>query len=400
MRFSILFPMVILFTLPVFAQRSSSGDRFSHVDAHVKRISHQIIGHPEVLVDSLTSPFSNDYDKVRAIYVWIASNIQYDLMAFHQNRHKDQTVSVVLSAGKALCSGFSVLFQDFCRKAHIESEIIEGYAKAFGYRAGQKFESTNHAWNAVRIYGTWYLLDVTWAAGPPQVLSGDKNKTDLDTYFLINPEIIVKTHLPEDPSWQLLGNKTTLQEFETGKSTNPTDESINVYTPEDYDDLDDFDADILRYTRSIAFNPRNENLAERLSFAHLFKGISITERLWKFDYYSLCDSADKLLNTFYAYMDSAWMVMEGVNVILMQSSRRIMTDEINYQKGVFNFELASEIFNKAYKKKIPLRLVDKRYKNYFEVASQHFSGVSATSIYQNDAKKYLGLIADYRAQIN
>ncbi len=372
--------------------------RFSEVDNHVARISRHIIGHPEVLVDSLTAPFTNDYDKTRAIFVWIATNIRYDMLAFQQNRSQNQGVGQVLSSGKALCSGFSLLFKEFCRMAKIESEIIEGYAKAFGYKPGQKFESSNHAWNAVRIYGTWYLLDVTWAAGNPLDLSRQPKNTDLDTYFLPAPEVLVKTHLPEDPSWQLLNIKISLREFETGK-TDFGDVAINANTPEDYDVMNEFDKDIRRLTRARAFNPRNVNLADRLSFAYLFKGISITEEIWKFEYKDLCDSAISLESAFYAYMDSAWMAIETVNAIVMQSSRRIIADEINYQKGVFNFELASEIFNKAYKKKIPLKLVDERYKNYFDVASQHFADVSATSIYQSDARKYLGLIADYKSQL-
>lgn len=374
--------------------------RFSEVDNHVARISRQIIGHPEVLVDSLTAPFTNDYDRVRAIYTWIATNIQYDLLSFHQSRSQDQTISKVLSSGKALCSGFSFLFKELCRMAKIESEIIEGYAKAFGYQPGQKFDTSNHAWNAVRIYGTWYLLDVTWAAGNPQYLSGHKNKTDLNTYFLVNPEILVKTHLPEDPTWQLISNKITLREFETGKSEDLKDDAINAYVPEDYDGMHEFDLDILKYKRAKAFNPRNVNLADRLSFAYIFKGISITEDIWKFEYKTLCDSANILERNFYAFMDSAWMAIEGVNAIIMQSPRRIIADEINYQKGVFNYELASEIFNKAYKKKMPLSRVDKQYIKYFEVAAQHFVAVTANSIYQSDARKYLGLIADYKAQMN
>lgn len=376
----------------------TGGGRFSDVDNHVARISRQIIGHPEVLVDSLTAPFTNDYDKLRAIYVWIATNIRYDMLAFQQNRNQNQSVSQVLSSGKALCSGFSLLFKELCRIAKIESEIIEGYAKAFGYKPGQKFESSNHAWNAVRIYGTWYLLDVTWAAGNPLDLSRQPGKSDLDTYFLPAPEVLVKTHLPEDPSWQLLSIKKSLREFETGK-TDVGDEAMNAYTPEDYDYMNEFDKDILRFNRARAFNPRNVNLADRLSFAYLFKGISFTEEIWKFEYQTLCDSAEYLESSFYTYMDSAWMAITSVNALIMQSSRRIMTDEINYQKGVFNYELASEIFNKAYKKKIPLPQIDKRYITFFEVARQHFSDVSATSIYLGDAKKYLGLIADYKSQM-
>jgi transglutaminase/protease-like cytokinesis protein 3 len=44
-------------------------------------------------------------------------------------------------------------------------EKLDGFAKGFGYKIGEPLSTPNHAWNAVRIDGNWYLLDATWDAG-------------------------------------------------------------------------------------------------------------------------------------------------------------------------------------------------------------------------------------------
>ena len=41
---------------------------------------------------------------------------------------------------------------------NIKVEVIPGYSKGYGFKAGDTFEKTNHAWNAVLINNKWSLL--------------------------------------------------------------------------------------------------------------------------------------------------------------------------------------------------------------------------------------------------
>lgn len=43
----------------------------------------------------------------------------------------------VLKSGKTVCSGYSRLFRDMIKEAHIEVFNITGYAKGLGYKLGQ-----------------------------------------------------------------------------------------------------------------------------------------------------------------------------------------------------------------------------------------------------------------------
>ena len=380
----------------VFAQVNSVDARFEEVDAHVAKVNKEFVFHPLALTQKLTENLTNDYDKVRAFYVWIARNIEYDLLAYIHHSNSSNSVNEITRSGKALCSGFSLLFQYFCEQADIEVVTIEGYAKGYGYRKGQSFKKTNHAWNAVKIYGTWHLIDATWATGNPTNLSKHQKKIDLNSYFLTDPGIFIKTHLPEDPTWQLLEQKISLSEFEAKEYDNNMDWKFNRYSPDDYNNLNEFDKDLLIYKRALDFNQQNYPLNTTLSFAYLYKGISITDEIWKMGYFALTDSVEILEEQFYAYMDSAWNIVDNLKHTNTIHDKRIIKDEINYQKGVFNYEISVEIYSKAETIKNDGIQSDGIVKRHFNLAEQHFSKVDATSIYYNDAEKYLTFIQEFR----
>ena len=59
----------------------------------------------------------------------------------------------------------------YSRSAGLEVEEISGVSKGAGYEPGmftQNPDNTDdgaHAWNKVKIDGTWFLMDATWSAG-------------------------------------------------------------------------------------------------------------------------------------------------------------------------------------------------------------------------------------------
>ena len=131
--------IILLCSLIANAQQLTNNSRFAHVDDHVTEVKKQFIFHPELLALKLSENLSNDYDKVRAFYVWIAHNVEYDLYAYLQDSYGGQSVNEVLRSGKALCTGYSLLLKFFCDQINIESIIIDGYAKGYGYKKGQEF---------------------------------------------------------------------------------------------------------------------------------------------------------------------------------------------------------------------------------------------------------------------
>ncbi|MDD5735131.1 MAG: transglutaminase domain-containing protein [Methanothrix soehngenii] len=168
----------------------------------------------ELLAAYLTENATTDRQKARAIYRWIAENIEYDVKGLFKGNRVDATAEGALKSRSSVCGGYSLLFEKLANLSGLEAVTISGYSKGYGYSPGMHFtEPANHAWNAVKIEGKWHLIDSTWGAGKVDK-DGKNNKEFDDYYFLTSPEKFIFDHLPEDPYWQLLDEPISKEEFE------------------------------------------------------------------------------------------------------------------------------------------------------------------------------------------
>lgn len=162
----------------------------------------------------LVGPAKNDREKARAIFRWIAENIDYNAEAFFGASIGSTKSEDVLKSRRSICYGYSDLFLSLASEAGLEAVRITGYGKGYGYVPGQNFSGpSNHAWNAVRINGSWYLIDCTWGAG---YVSGEGKYVRQfdDHYFMTPPSQFIFVHFPEDARWQLLDTPLTKEEYE------------------------------------------------------------------------------------------------------------------------------------------------------------------------------------------
>ena len=94
---------------------------------------------------------------------------------------------------------------------------ITGWAKGADYRPGVPITSSpkNHSWNAVYIDGNWQLVDCHWATRSIQLEIADDVANNYDDfYFITDPAALIHSHLPENPTWQLLQPASSAAEFE------------------------------------------------------------------------------------------------------------------------------------------------------------------------------------------
>ncbi|HPJ30407.1 MAG TPA: transglutaminase domain-containing protein [Methanothrix sp.] len=169
---------------------------------------------PEDLARYLSGSARSDEERARAVYRWIAAKVEYDLGASSSGTCGSRTPEEVLDQRKGVCSDYSLLFQRLCELSGLESVLIQGFGKGYGYAVGSEIpNSSNHAWNAVRIDGQWHLVDSTWGAGHLDPGAGFVQEFE-EFYFLTPPEELVWTHLPDDPAWQLLDVPMTREAFE------------------------------------------------------------------------------------------------------------------------------------------------------------------------------------------
>jgi len=156
------------------------------------------------LTNVLTKDLKTDHEKCRVIFRWITENIAYSFS------NKTGDVTKVLQKRTAVCMGYAALFETMCRKAGLECETIAGFAKIAPEDIGVKLTKTNHNWNVIKLYGKWYLIDATWAAGN----YNHKFVKDYDeSYYLTAPIYLILSHYPEDPKYQYLDTIISSETF-------------------------------------------------------------------------------------------------------------------------------------------------------------------------------------------
>lgn len=164
----------------------------------------------EKIAEYINSVFSTESEKIRAIYVWITQNIRYDMYSNPTSYlSQAQKVSLVLRSREAVCDGYAALFQDLCSNSGIDCQLIKGYTRKDGV-----INKDSHVWCACRINGAWKLFDPTWGAG--FVRNGTFVQRRNNYYFMTPALVLINTHMPFDPIWQLLNHPLTNREFMRG----------------------------------------------------------------------------------------------------------------------------------------------------------------------------------------
>lgn len=101
---------------------------------------------------------STDYDKLKAIYDWICSNVEYDYDHLDNSNYKLQFTAYAALVNKtAVCQGYANLLYRMLLESGVDCRMIT----CTEYTGG---EGGNHAWNIVKINGKWYNVDCTWDA--------------------------------------------------------------------------------------------------------------------------------------------------------------------------------------------------------------------------------------------
>ncbi|EXJ63500.1 uncharacterized protein A1O5_11549 [Cladophialophora psammophila CBS 110553] len=175
----------------------------------------------QTLAHQLTSPFPSPTDKARAIFTWLHHNIAYDVVSFFNNNVRGSTPQSTLQSGLAVCEGYAALFTNLATYAGLESVVISGHGKGYGFNPippGAPLPPYNagHAWNAVKIDNEeWKLIDTCWGAGYVQGAGRPYiAKFNPDFFTMSNEEFAVK-HFPgnEDLFFLREGRRLSWEEY-------------------------------------------------------------------------------------------------------------------------------------------------------------------------------------------
>ena len=111
----------------------------------------------------------SEYDKVQALHDWICKNVAYNYDVFNNDKwnedwrptkspymYEHQIGWAALMLGTAVCAGYADAYTFLLDGQGIESDYIAGPMVTRPW---------SHAWNLVRVDGSWYHVDATWNAG-------------------------------------------------------------------------------------------------------------------------------------------------------------------------------------------------------------------------------------------
>ena len=107
------------------------------------------------------------------LHDWLVKHVYYDL------NYEYYGADMILR-GYGVCDGYSKAYCMLCKAAGITVARVTGDAGG------------SHAWNAIRLGGSWYYVDPTWddPAGSTSAASGQETHT----YFCLNEELMGLDH--------------------------------------------------------------------------------------------------------------------------------------------------------------------------------------------------------------
>lgn len=157
---------------PVFAETATEAEQIYQIARGILR---------EIIDNGMS-----DYEKVKAIYSWIALNLTYDTET-ESNTERMTSTSYTLKGALidrlAVCDGYASAFRLLCQIEGIRSEEVIGLKQIENPASG-------HAWNKVWVGGAVFGVDCTWAR---QKMDGNEIVTS-GYLFLNEPGLIACEH--------------------------------------------------------------------------------------------------------------------------------------------------------------------------------------------------------------
>ena len=227
--------LFFIFFLPTQSQGQGTPIDTNAIRKASRKAPRRFTRNPADLANYLTRYYGDEESKALALSYWIAKNIKYNLKAYTARDIKRRNSLRVLKKRRALCGEYAQLFKEMCASVGLEAEVVKGYTWQVDFLPGDTLYRAEHAWNVVRVNGTWQLMDITYGSGyikPKKQIF----RRLLWRYFKINffqkwkyvhefnpawfnvaPRRMVMTHLPVIPVFQLLPSPLPIDSFAAGQ---------------------------------------------------------------------------------------------------------------------------------------------------------------------------------------
>lgn len=155
------------------------------------------------IVENITNPSMTDFQKEKVIHDYIVNNTKYDKDNFDKNTTpiESHTAYGVLVNKTAVCEGYAIAMKKMLDIANVESLIVIG-----------KADNVDHAWNLVKLDGSWYHVDPTWD-DPIYSVNGKIIDILSHKYFNLTDDEMKQSHTWDEKNYpKANGKKFSLSE--------------------------------------------------------------------------------------------------------------------------------------------------------------------------------------------
>jgi hypothetical protein len=196
------------FTFAAYAQKQTD---WAHVNEKMSSLRQSDVRDIDQLSRYINENFATDTDKLKAIYFWLGTNINYDLSSLNRPQKQQSREEIILSTfknRKGVCEGYAGIMDTLCKLSGIPVYTIHGFTKQ-----QQRIEPLPHAWIAAQVDGEWFLFDPTFASGS---LINNRFVREFDpNWFKVRANKMIETHMPYDHIWQFLNAPVSYRSFAT-----------------------------------------------------------------------------------------------------------------------------------------------------------------------------------------
>ncbi len=218
MKYKNLYWIFLVFlTFPLVCSAQYRNRDFSEVDNYVKSLGPLDSMNMGTISFTLTKRFTENVEKVRAIYDWVAMNISFDCKtARNGNNAKAYYAEEILKTRKATSSGYASLFQDLCSVARIRCLTVDGYIKRTAEDINEKPDEFNHTWVVVQLGQSpdnWFYADPTFGSGFTDEKMTVFTKNFNTAYFFPDKKLFNLQHYPDNTAWILDAGSKSLSDF-------------------------------------------------------------------------------------------------------------------------------------------------------------------------------------------
>ncbi len=216
----------LLLLIGLFSAEAQEAKSYTETDSIALAIPESLTYATSDIASYINAHFDNEPDKLRAIFTWLASNIHYnfsDQRSYLAADELDNYISETLRRRKGRCSAYAETFHRICQECGIVSQVVSGIVIP-----ENGLPPASHAWIAARTENTWKLYDPTYAAG---YVMEERYYKKLDyEYFAVSSDVLIRSHYPFDPLWQMLSYPISLNTFfNPGDTLNNPDKEFFDY---------------------------------------------------------------------------------------------------------------------------------------------------------------------------